>query len=427
MSYTIENINECKKKIAFNFEELDLTSEIQQALKEKQKSTNLKGFRQGKAPLSMIQQMYGPQIESDALNRFVQNKFFDAIDSEELRVVGQPSFENVNYESGKKVSFDALVEVFPDFELADMSGLSFKRDVVEIKDEEVEQMKKSQLESKAEVKEVEDESATLAMGQIAILNFEGEMEDGTRPENMKGQEFQLEIGTGQFIPGFEEGMIGMKKSEKKSLDITFPADYHVEDLQSAKVKFHVELLEIKEKSFPEVNDELAKEMGFESVDDMNQKMRKNLENQKSRQADEKLHQEMLEKLVELNKFDVPAAMIEQQEKHLVEDLKRNLQSQGFNDEMAAQYFEKWQEDMTKKAEFQVRSGLILDKLAKEYNVESSDADLEEKVKETAESTGLDVEQIRQYYMANEQMKRNMSYAIREEKTFAKLKEVVTVQ
>lgn len=425
MSYTIEDINQCTKKLTFNFEKLDLSSEIQSALKAKQKDANLKGFRKGKAPLDMIQKLYGPQVESDALNRFVQNKLFEAINSENLQMVGHPSFENVNYESGTKVSFDALVEVFPDFELAKMEELSFTREKVEVTDEEVEQMKKNQLESKAEIKEVEGD-ISLTKGHLAVLNFEGEKEDGSRPENMKGQEFQLEIGSGQFIPGFEEGMEGMKKGEKKTLEITFPADYHVEELQSAPVKFHVELLEVKEKSFPEFNDELAKELGHESASDFEKKTRANLEVQKNRQADEKLNQEILEKLVELNKFDVPQVMVAQQEKYLMDDIKRNLAQQGMNEEMAEQYFEKWKDEMAKKADFQVRSGLILDRLAKEFNVESGDEDLEKKIQETADSTGIDAEQIKQYYLGNEQMKRNMIYAIREEKTFAKLREIVKI-
>ena len=426
MAYTIEDINKCTKKIVFNFEELDLTKEINQALKAKQKEANLKGFRKGKAPLDMIQKFYGPQVESDALNRFVQNEFFNAVDTEKLKVVGQPSFENVNYESGKKVSFDALVEIFPDFDLADMSGLSFTRDKVEVTDEEVERTKKSQLEAKAEVVELEDESAALDKGMLAVFNFEGEKEDGERPENMKGEDYQLEIGSGQFIPGFEEGMVGMKKGEKKTLELTFPEDYHVDELKSAKVKFYVELLEIKTKNYPELTDELAKEFGHESVADMDNKIRTNIETQKSRQADQKLHEEILKQLVDDNKFDVPRAMVVQQEQYLLEDLKRNLQGQGFTEDMMAQYFEKWQSDMTEKAEFQVRSGLILDKLAKEHSVEATEADLDKKINETAEQTGLSADQVKQYYVGNEQMKRNMTYAIREEKTFEKIKELVKV-
>ncbi|MBT5093814.1 MAG: trigger factor family protein, partial [Halobacteriovoraceae bacterium] len=127
MSYSVESVNGCTKKIAFNFEALDLTTEIKAAVLKKQKSTNMKGFRKGKAPLQMIEKIYGPQLESDALNDFVQNKFFEAVTKEDLRVVGYPSFENMKYESGTSVSFDAMVEVFPTVELKDFSGLTFSK------------------------------------------------------------------------------------------------------------------------------------------------------------------------------------------------------------------------------------------------------------------------------------------------------------
>ncbi|TNF30983.1 MAG: trigger factor [Deltaproteobacteria bacterium] len=426
MSYTVEQINGCTKKIIFNFETLDLSTEIKNAVLAKQKTVSLKGFRKGKAPLDMVQKMYGPQIEHDALNRFINNQFIEAIEKEDIRVVGYPTFENMNYESGKSVSFDALVEIFPSVEVKDMSGLSFKRDKVEVNSDDVEAIKKNYLNSKAEMKEITDTNVTLDKGMFAVMNFQGEKADGEKPENMKGEDFLLEIGSGQFIPGFEEGMVGMKKGETKVIELTFPSDYHAEDLKDAKVKFEVELLEIKSKEYPEFSDELAKEFGFESVADFDEKNMKSMEMQKNRAADEKLHQEILEKLVEENTFEIPKAMIHQQEDYLKQDLTRNLKAQGFTDEMCEEYFNKWHDDLHTKAEFQVKSGLILDTLAKKFNVETTEADLDKKIAETAEGTGADIEQIKKYYTSNEQIKKNMMYAIREEKTFEKIKETVKI-
>ena len=156
MSYQIENVNGCTKKLSFNFEKLDLTTEIKNALVKKQKTVSLKGFRKGKAPLSVVEQMYRPQVESDALNSFVQNKMYEAITKEDLRVVGYPNFENMNYDAGKSISFDAVVEIFPSVALKDMSKLSFEKDTVFFDEAELEKMKKNYLGSKAEMTEVED-------------------------------------------------------------------------------------------------------------------------------------------------------------------------------------------------------------------------------------------------------------------------------
>lgn len=426
MSYTLQEVNGCTKKLVFNFEQLDLTKEIKVAVKEKQKTVNLKGFRKGKAPLDMVEKFFGPQIETDALNRFIQNKLYEAINKEQLKVVGYPAFENMKYDAGKSVKFDALVEVFPEIELKDMKGYTFTTEKVEVTDADLEEMKKNYLGSKAEMVELTDEKAALAMGHFAVINFAGEKEDGERPESMKGEEFLLEIGSNQFIPGFEEGLIGMKKGEKRVVSLNFPAEYHVEELKNAPVKFEVDLIEIKEKKFPELTDELAKSFGYESVDDFMTKNKESITSSKERANNEKLHQSILEKLVKENSFDVPQALIEQQENYLKEDLKKNLKSQGFNDDMVGEYFTRWAADMKEKAVFQVRSGLILDQLATKYEITTGEEDLNKKIEETAKVSGLNADQIRAYYMSDEKVKKNLTFAIREEKTFAKIKEIVTI-
>ncbi|PIP90825.1 MAG: trigger factor [Bdellovibrionales bacterium CG12_big_fil_rev_8_21_14_0_65_38_15] len=427
MSYQLQAVNDCTKKLVFNFETLDLTTEIKAAVVKKQKSTNLKGFRKGKAPLAMVEQIYGPQLEGEALNSFVQNKVFEAITAEKLRVVGYPAFENMKYEAGKSVSFEAVVEIFPEIKLKDVSGLSFEMDSTAVNDEDLEQLKKNYLASKAEMTEMADASAKLTNGQFAVLNFQGVQENGERPENMKGEEFLLEIGSNQFIPGFEEGMVGMKKGEKKNIELTFPADYHMDALKNAKVTFETELLEIKERNFPELTDELAKEFGYADAAEFKTKNLDMLTKQKDRAAKEKLHQDILNKLIEENKFDVPKTMVEQQEQHVRDDISNNLKQQGFNDKMLSEYFSRWASDVTTKAEFQVKSGLILDTLAKDYKVEASESDLAAKIDEMAASSGLEKAKIEEYYLGNEKLKNNLMYAIREEKTFDQLRSKVKVK
>lgn len=426
MSYTVKNVNGCTKKLEFNFATLDLSKEIKAAVVKKQSTTNVKGFRKGKAPLSMVEQVYGPQIESDALNSFVQNQLFEAVTKEKIKTVGYPAFENVKYEAGKSVSFDAVVETFPEIKLADYSSYSFKKENSDVTADDLDKVTKNYLGSKAEMTEITDAKAKLAKGHFAVFNFEGVKADGERPENMKGSEYLLEIGSGQFIPGFEDAMIGLKKGDKKNIDLTFPADYHAAELQNAKVTFEVELLEVKEKKFPDLNDDLAKELGYDSVSDFTEKNKKNLIAQKQRQADEKLHQEILEKLVKDNKFDIPASLVQNQEKYLQEDLAKNLKSQGFNEIMVAEYFNRWKADITTKAEFQVRSGLILDHLAQDFKIETSDADFNKKIEESAKTAGIDVETVKKYYSSNEQIKNNMMYAIREEKTFDAIKKKMKI-
>lgn len=427
MAYTVEVVNGCTKKLVFNFEKLELADQIKAAVLAKQKKVDMKGFRKGKAPLGMVEKIHGPQIEQDALNSFIQAELYQAITKEDLKVIGYPRFENMNYVAGESVKFNAIVEMYPEVSLKDMTALSFEQDKVEVADDDIEEAKKSHLDQKSEMKEVTDEKTELKNGLTAVFNFEGTKEDGTKPAEMKAEEFLLEIGSGQFIPGFEEGMLGLKKGDKKDIEVTFPDEYQAEDLQGKKVTFAVEILEIKEKVLPEFTDEFAKEVGFDSVTDFVEKNTKTIESQKKRAADEKLHQSILEKLIEENNFDIPLALIVQQKDYLKKDLENNLRQQGFTDEMLEEYFNKWTDDLNSKAEFQVRSGLILDSLANTNAIEISETDFEEKITSIADMTNGDIEQIKKYYSSNENLKKNMMYALREEKTFDKIKESITLK
>jgi trigger factor len=421
MSYSVEDVNSCTKKFVFKFEAVDLTTQIEVALKSKQKDSNLKGFRKGKAPLTMIKEMYGPQVENEALYTFVSQEFYSAIQKEGIKAVGYPQFSNTDFEKeSNNVNFEATVEVIPAITLGDYSKYEFKKDDTKVSDSEVDDLIKKYLEPKSEMVEV-TENVALENGHHAVFDFIGEKEDGEKPENMAGKEFLLEIGSGQFIPGFEEGMIGLKKGDKKVIDLTFPENYHEEALKNEKVKFHVELLEIKEKKMPNLDDELAKEFDFSSVEDMKTKTRERFEYQKDREASEKLHQAILEKFVADNAFEIPKTLIDEQKKSIVKDVAGNLKQQGFTDEMVKTYFEKWEGDVDTKASFQVKSGLILDTLAKKHEIESTEADLEDKFKEMAEQSAMEIEQVKEYYLKNANVKSNMMYAIREEKTFEKIK------
>ncbi len=425
MSYTVESINGCKKKIVFNFKELDLTGQIKAALLKKRSEVAIKGFRKGKAPVAMVEKMYRPEVEADAINSFIQENYIKAITTEELKVADYPSVENMKYDPGKTISFDCFVEIFPDIKIADMKQYKFTKDKVEVSDDDVEKTKVGYLNSKAEIIPVEGSDVTLSKGHQALLNFEGVKEDGERPENMKGSEFPLEIGSGQFIPGFEDGMVGMKKGEKKFIPLTFPTDYGAEELRGAKVTFEVELLDIKEKKLPEFTEELAKEFGFDSITDFNVKTKERITENKKREATEKLKKDIIDKLLKENHFDVPEVLLGKQKEHVKDDLKRSLLQQGFSEDSLSDYYKHWDSDITAKAVFQLRSGLLLDKLASDYKIEVTDKDFEAKLDNMAQSMNLPLETIKQYYSKGE-IKNNMMYSLREEKTFEKIMEQVVV-
>jgi len=425
MTHKIEEVTGCKKKISFDFKELDLSKEIKEALLEKQKTVSLKGFRTGKAPLSVVEEMYKPQVESDAINRFIQNKFYDVVETEKLKVVGWPEIQNMKYDRGTTMSFDAVVEVFPEVSIAELSAISVEKEEAKLDESEVEEQVKRMQESKSQM-EAAPEGTKLQKGSFAVINFDGEDADGNRPENMKGKEFLLEIGSGQFIPGFEDGLIKLGAGDKKTVELNFPEDYHVPELKGAPVKFDVEVLEIKERKLPELSDDFAKEVGYDSLDGMMKTIKERMAKGKEKEAERKLHQDIIEQLVSKNKFDIPETLVKEQKKHLQKDVEGNLKQQGFTDKMLEEYFVKWDSDMNEKAEFQVRSGLILDTLGKKYNVEVKDSDVDARFSEIAQESGLDIDSVKKFYGGSEDVKKNLVYGLREEKTFAELKKEIKI-
>ena len=204
---------------------------------------------------------------------------------------------------------------------------------------------------KVEMVPVEDENVELANDHFAVFNFEGVRADGSRPDNMKGKDFELQIGSGKFIPGGEEGRLGMKNGEKRNVELTFPADYQESTLQNEKVTFETELLDIKEKKYPEFSEELLKSLGVETESELDEKNKEMIGTQKEKQSEEGLKQEIIKKIVEESTFDVPKTMIDRQTEYLQKDIQENLSRQGYNEAMVKDYFEKFAGDLTAKSEF----------------------------------------------------------------------------
>ena len=425
MSYTIETVNSYTKKFLFSFNEVSFDKEINHLLQEKKKTSHIKGFRKGKAPLHMIQKLYGVEIQRDALYHFISSKIMEALEKEKIRVMGKPQLTNSNYEDEKKLRFEAVIQHIPHLEFTDLGKLSFIKKKEDISNEDMKEAINHHLEGKAEM--VVSEETILSKGKFAVINFEGVKGNGERPENMKGEEFLLEVGSNTFIPGFEEGLVGMKVGKKKELPLTFPESYHVEDLKGQEVTFYVELLEIKEKKTPDITDELARELDYDSKEDMEKKIRVRLEYQKEKVATENLNGDILDKIIAEYHFDLPQVLIEEQINSLRGDIAKRLQTQKFNDIQIEEYFEKWSKDIEKKAAHQVRSGLILNTLAEKYSIDVNEDDFIAKCEEMNRHSGLSIDEIKAFYENNTEDKKTMMYGIREEKVFQEIYKEVSLE
>ena len=423
MNYKIVDVNTCTKKLSFNLGNVDLKPHIQKALQQKQKTSELKGYRKGKAPISVIEQFYGPQVENEALSRFIYEQIDIAVKNEGINPVDYPRIEKADYKA-PELSFDALVEFFPKISLKDLSKYSFKQDIVEVTPADIADAKDKYLKSRTTLEIVSDNNYVAKNGDYVQLNFQGTLKDGSQPENMKGTDYPLELGTGSFIKGFEEGLIGLKKDTKKDLKLKFPHEYHVEKLRDQEVTFHVEILAIKQKKTPTLSNELAQELGFENLEQMETTIVDTIKTQKTRAAREKLEKDILDKLAEDHPFDVPVSMIAGQKKSLEEQVIPGLTRSGFNENQIREYLEKWDEDMTKRAKFQVQTAFILDQISKDYKVEATPQDIENKYNEIAASANMKVEEVKNFYKKDQKNYRNLFFNVKEQKTFTKILEIV---
>lgn len=419
MNYTISNVNTCTKKISFKLPNVDLKPHIQKALQSKQKTTEMKGYRKGKAPMSVIEKFYGPQIENEALNRYIYEQIDTAVKTEGINPIDYPRIENADYKA-PNLNFEAVVEFFPDITIKDLSQYSFKKDAVAVTEKDILEAKEKYLKSRTTLEAVEDDNYKAQNGDYVHINFQGKLSDGSMPDNMKGLDYPLELGSGSFIKGFEEALVNVKKNDKKDIKISFPTDYHAEELKGQPVTFSVEVLSIKQKKSPVLNEELSKELGFENLEQMETTIKETVKAQKERSAKDKIEKEILEKLAADHKIDIPDLMIQNQKKALIDQVLPGLSRNGLNDQQIKEYLQKWGGELDQKAIFQVHTALILDQISKDHKVEVTPEDIEQKYQEVAKSAGMTVDEVKSFYKKDQNNYRNFFYNIKEQKTFEKI-------
>lgn len=424
MKTEIENLSNLERKLNIQVPADQVSTEFVNAFKYLQKSVEIKGFRKGKAPINTIRNIYGDKIKGDVAQNLVQNFYFKALKEHDLIPVGMPDIDFENPIEGEDFTFTAQFEVQPEIELTKLDGLEVKKEKVEISDEQVDKNIEQILENQAKMEDV-ILIRDLKQGDFADIDFKGII-DGEPLENGAAQGHILEIGSDSFIPGFEQGLIGMKPQESKTIKLSFPDDYHVEHLKGKPVDFEVTLNKIKEKIKPELNDDFVKGLGEQNtVDEFKTQLKKDITEGEERRVEQDLKNRLFKSLVAANPFDVPESLIKEQRSALVEDFKQRMTGQGIGEQEFAEYQEKWNEDFSETANFMVRSALLIQKIAKENDLNASPKDLDAKLQEFADQTGLDLSKVKEFYQQGQQSA-NLEFQITEDKTFKFLLEKANV-
>jgi len=371
---------------------------LDQAFQKVVKQINVPGFRKGKVPRNIFEKRFGVEaLYQDALEILVPEEYSKAVDETGIFPVDYPEIGELDgFEKDKDFTFTATVTVKPEPKLGEYKGLEVKKLSTEVTDEEVEEQIQNLLNRKAEYEIKEDEP--IVEGDIAVIDFEGFIGDEAF-EGGKGEDYPLEIGSGQFIPGFEEQLVGLKAGESKDIQVTFPEEYHAEELAGKDATFKVTVKEVKTKVLPELNDEFAKEADpeVESVEELRNKIKERLAEQKKNDAESTLRDELVEKAAENAEMEIPEAMIHNEIHRMIDEFAQRLQMQGMSLDLYYQFSGQTEEDLHEQfredAETRVRISLTLEAIAEAENIEVTQEDIDKELEKMADQFKMDKEKI----------------------------------
>ncbi|MCI9269732.1 MAG: trigger factor [Dorea sp.] len=406
MSLQVEKLEKNMAKLTIEVPAGDFEKALQSAYNKQKKNISVPGFRKGKVPRQMVEKMYGPEIfYDDAANELIPTAYEEELKGLELEIVSRPVIDIEQIQKGEAFIFTAEVALKPEVTLGEYKGLEVDAVSVEVTPEEVEEKIKEEAEKNARTITVEDRG--VQDGDDVILDFEGFVA-GEAFEGGKGENYPLTIGSGSFIPGFEEQLIGAEAEKELEVNVTFPEDYHAEELKGKEAVFKCTIHEIKTKEIPEIDDEFASEVsGFDTLDEYKEDIAAKLKEQKEKDAREQKEDQAVEKAVANASMEIPDAMIDEQVRMMVNEFSQNLQYQGLSLEQYGQITgmtkEKMEEEMRPQAVKRIESRLVLEAIVKAENIEVSEEKLDEEIAKMAENYRMEADKLKDL-MGEEELK-----------------------
>ena len=371
---------------------------LDQAFKKVVKQINVPGFRKGKVPRPIFEQRFGVEaLYQDAVDILLPEAYGEAIEETEINPVAQPEVNVTQIEKGKDFIFEATVTVEPEVKLGDYKGLEIEKQETDLSDEELQESIDHSLSHLAEM--VVKEDGAVENGDTVNIDFSGSV-DGEEFDGGQAEGYDLEIGSGSFIPGFEEQIEGMKTGDEKDVVVTFPEEYHAEELAGKEATFKTKVNEIKFKDVPELNDEIANELDSdaENVDEYKENLRKRLSEQKATEAENTEKEEAINKATENASIDIPEAMINTELDRMIQEFGQRIQQQGLDlqtyYQISGQNEEQLRDQMKDDAEQRVKTNLTLTAIADEENIEVSDEDIDKELEKMSEQFNISVEDIK---------------------------------
>ena len=398
MSVQVEKLEKNMAKLTIEVAPEELEKAIEGAYQKNKGKISIPGFRKGKVPRQMIERMYGKEVfYEDAVNALIPEAYEKAVDECEEEIVSSPKIEVAQVEAGKPFIFTAEVALKPEVKLGKYKGVKVEKADTEVTDEEVDKEIDKERESNARNIDVTDRA--VKDGDIVTLDFEGFV-DGTAFEGGKGENYPLTIGSGTFIPGFEEQLVGAEIGKETEVNVTFPEDYQAEDLKGKAAVFKCTVKEIKEKELPALDDEFASEVSeFETLAEYKADIRGRLEERKAKAAREAKEAAVIEEIIKDSDMEIPEAMIETQQRQMIDEFAQRIQMQGLTLEQYFQFtgasYDQMIEQVKPQAEKRIQSRLVLEAVAAAEKIEATEEDYEEELKSMAEAYQMEVDKVKE--------------------------------
>ena len=398
MSVQVEKLEKNMAKLTIEVAPEELEKAIEGAYQKNKSKISVPGFRKGKVPRQMIERMYGKEVfYEDAVNALIPEAYEKAVDECEEEIVSSPKIEVAQVEAGKPFIFTAEVALKPEVKLGKYKGVKVEKADTEVTDEEVDKEIDKERESNARNIDVTDRA--VKDGDIVTLDFEGFV-DGTAFEGGKGENYPLTIGSGTFIPGFEEQLVGAEIGKETEVNVTFPEDYQAEDLKGKAAVFKCTVKEIKEKELPALDDEFASEVSeFETLAEYKADVKGRLEERKAKAAREAKEAAVIEEIIKDSDMEIPEAMIGTQQRQMIDEFAQRIQMQGLTLEQYFQFtgasYDQMIDQVKPQAEKRIQSRLVLEAVAAAEKIEATEEDYEEELKSMAEAYQMEVDKVKE--------------------------------
>ena len=413
MSVKVENLEHNMAKLTIEVSAEELEKALNTAYNKQKRQISVPGFRKGKVPRAMIEKMYGAEIfYEDAANELMQQTYPSAIDESGVDIVSRPTVDVVQIEKGKPFIYTAEVATRPEVALGKYMGVTVTKIDTSVTEDEVEAELENQRNTNARTVTVTDRP--VKEGDTAVIDFEGFV-DGVAFDGGKAENHSLEIGSHSFIDTFEDQLVGKNAGDEVEVNVTFPEQYQAADLAGKPAVFKVKINEIKAKELPELNDEFAQDVaGVDTLAEYKEELKKNLAEKKENEAKKTKEDEAIQKIIDKSKMDLPEAMIETQCETMVEEFAQRIAQSGLTMEQYLQFsgmtVDQLKDQVRPEATTRIQSSLVLEQIAKEENIEVTDADIDAEVEKMAKAYGMEADKLKEYMgdAEKESMKKDLA-------------------